>query len=527
MVLIAIIPKAIKCFITMFYIRAYNSTEWEDMFKLYRELIHPFNDEVKEEKTSYLPLTERHLQVLWLEQKCLTNLVTNQGDAIEVIAPGIWNREAGPDFLRAHLRIGQQDYRGDIEIHLHDSGWYQHGHHCDVRYNHVMLHLSYESSPRSLPINKENGQQVFSCYLDQSLTVSPSQLISLIDFDFYPSKQFLTSGRCAKELFQHLPDSQIYNLFQSAAYWRLEKKLNDLQLAHPTRSLQFACGIAMALGYRHNAKAFLELFLYLMHYRDLPYQELLAIALGCCGFLEEGRKSSWEESTYYQYMRSLWWGRKDQINYQALLKLNQIRPFHHPIRRLAYLVHFLQDSSLEQLWSKSLRIWETAIDKPEIFFKQLREKLLNMIPHYQDAYWDNHYTFESQIQKKQLPCLGNELKQHILLNTTLPLIYATLKEAGNFQNWEKFQQFYASLENPQTSKSSYLHQRFFGNEKSEHWFSQAQMAQGAYQLHQDFCLHFEASCKGCPFVERYRAQGRQFNRSLSLFDGDSANVDNG
>lgn len=475
------------------------------MCNMYQTMISPFNDKVQEEENSYFSLTERHLQVVWLEQNLLKNLVTSRGEAIEVIAPGIWNMEAGPDFLRAHLRIGQQDYRGDIEIHLHEGGWYQHGHHCDARYNRVILHLCYERSLRSLPIYTEHGQHVFACYLDQSLTISPIQLVSLIDFDFYPSKQFSNSGRCAQELFQRLPDSQIKNFFQSAAYWRLEKKLNYLQLAYPTRPLQFACGVAMALGYRHNAKAFCELFLYLMHYRDLPYHELLAIALGCCGFLEEGRKTSWEESAYYQYLRSLWWRRKDRMTHQTQLKLNQIRPFHHPIRRLAYLAHFLQDSSLEKLWPATLQIWEMAIDGHEISLKQLREKLLNMIPHYQDAYWDYHYTFESRIQKKRLPCLGKELKLHILLNTTLPLIYAAIKEAGDFRTWEKFQQFYASLEIAQTSKSRYLHQRFFGNQKSELLLNQAQIAQGAYQLHQDFCQHFEASCEGCPFIERYQA----------------------
>lgn len=475
------------------------------MLKLYPQLARPSCDNVQESQAPYLALTERHLQIVWLEQKLLKNLLTSQGERIEVISPGIWNMEAGPDFLHAHLRIGEREYRGDIEIHLFEAGWYQHGHHSDANYNQVILHISYgrPSQPRS--IYKENGQSVDACYLNESLAVSADELITLIDFDFYPGKIFPTQGRCANQVFQRLPETQIKQLFQSAAYWRLEKKLNYLQLICPSRPLQFASGIAMALGYKHNAKAFLELFLYLMNYRDSPYQELLAIALGCCGFLEEGRKESWESSIDYQHLRSLWWGKKDQMTHQAHLKLDHIRPLHHPVRRLAYLAHLLQDPNLEQLWFLTLQIWEKAINDSSLSFKKLKERLLSVFPAYHNDYWESHYTFEAHVQKKKLPFLGNDLKMHILLNTLLPLLYAEVKDSTHIQKWEKFQQFYLSLETTSTSKSRYLHQRFFGNEKNEQFFNQAQIVQGAYQLHQDFCLHYEASCQGCPFVERYQA----------------------
>jgi hypothetical protein len=475
------------------------------MLKLYSHFVHPSNNAIHEGKHLYFPLAERHLQIVWLEQKLLKNLMTSQGEAIEVLSPGIWNKEAGPDFLRAHLRIGQREYRGDIEIDLHEGGWYQHGHHRDARYNHVILHLTYYPQATSLSIHKENGQHAYACDLSKSLTVAPEQLLDLVDFDLYPNQVFPNSGRCAQHLFQLMPETQTKKFFQSAAYWRLEKKLNYLQLACSTRSLQFASGIAMALGYQHNAKAFLELFQSLMCYRDLPYQELLAIALGCCGFLEEGRKKEWEGSSYYQDLRLLWWGRKAQVTYQAHLKIDHIRPLHHPVRRLAYLAHFLQDPHLDELWLSTLQEWETAMEMPQLSLSKLREKLFEVLPIYSDDYWDSHYTFEAYSQKKVLPSLGKEVKMHILLNTTLPLLYATIKEEGNPSRWEKFQQFYASLEISQISKSRYLHHRFFGeDQRSESFFRQAQMAQGAYQLHQDFCTHYEASCQGCPFVERYQ-----------------------
>lgn len=461
---------------------------------------------VQEKKSDYFALTEQHLQVLWLEQKFFKQLKTTQGEIIEVISPGVWNKEAGPDFLKAHVRIRERDYRGDVEIHLQEGGWYQHGHHQDPRYNQVILHLAYWQPVRTLPINKENGQQAFAGYLDECLTLPMPHLLRLIDLDLYPSKTFAGSGRCAERLFRTLPETKTRELFQSAAYWRLERKGHFLEQHFSQRALQFAGGVAMALGYKQNAMSFLELFTYLLNYRDLPYEELLAIALGCCGFLEEGRQKKWEASAYYQQLRLLWWGRRDQMTLQVHLKLDHIRPLHHPIRRLAYLAHLLQDPQLENLWTLFLQEWENFLLQSDKNFKKLKKILLERLPHYADAYWDHHFTFEQQAQDKHLPSLGTDLKMHILLNTYLPLLYAHLSLSGEHSYWKIFQDFYASLEVTMTSKSRYLQQRFFVDDKESAFLEEAQMAQGAYQLHHDFCIHFEASCEGCPFVDRYQAK---------------------
>lgn len=473
----------------------------------YKEMINAGHSLISETRHPYCPFSERHLQVIWLEQKFLNPLFTHHGKPIEIISPGKWNMEAGPDFRDAHLRIGGCDYRGDVEIHLDEQGWYHHGHHCDQRYNRVILHVSYYPAVQLKLINKENGQQAFACHLEKNLKISSTEIASAIDLDLYPQKIFAVKGHCAEKVFQILPETELKQFFQSAAYWRLEKKLNFLQRIFSQSNLQFASGVALALGYKNNSKSFLELFCYLLNYRDLPYEELLAIALGICGFLEEGRKKSWEESSFYQKLQRLWWGKKDQIEHQAILKLDRIRPFHHPVRRLAYLAHFLQDARLENFWLLTLQVWTKAMLSPSITLKELEMDLLDILPDYKDDYWDYHYTFENQIQKKKLPRLGNDIRMHLLLNTTLPLLYGEMKKSSNQQPqmWEKFQRFYLSLKTPATSKSLYLHQRFFGDQLNKPFFNRAQMAQGAYQLHQDFCLHYEASCEGCPFIDRFHS----------------------
>lgn len=470
----------------------------------YVDLISSFS--VAENKKNYSCLTERHLQVLWFEQKYLHPLYTKQGELIQVISPGIWNTQAGPDFLRAHLRIGTREYKGDIELHLLHEGWYAHGHHLDNRYNEVVLHLSYGEFNTSKPIMKNSGEEVLSLSLGESLKRPIEHLLSLIDLDLYPYKKFTEAGKCAHTLFKCLDNSAIHTFFTAAAYWRLEKKAEYLKFRVLEPSLQFIAGIAMTLGYQHNAEAFLDLFVYLLQYRDLSEQELLAIALGCCGFFDGRQGDHWELSPFFRELKSLWWEKNHLVLHQAALRLDRIRPLNHPVRRLAYLVKLMQSSCLEQLWEKMLAQWiagaNIVSDKEA---RALKASLMDSIPSYEDLYWNKHFTFETTPHSKHLSLIGEDLKHTILLNTFLPMLYTHLKAHGEVVLLEKFRFFYQNFKAIETSKIKYLKQRFFLHASQEELLHIAQIEQGAYQLHKDFCIHFEASCEGCPFVDRYRA----------------------
>ena len=112
------------------------------MLNQYTQIIANLPQAASETGNEYHLLTERHIQAVWFEQKYFKNLRTSTNEPIEIISPGIWNAEAGPDFRKAHLKIGGREIQGDIEIHLMDEFWYQHQHHLDDRYNQVVLHVS-------------------------------------------------------------------------------------------------------------------------------------------------------------------------------------------------------------------------------------------------------------------------------------------------------------------------------------------------------------------------------------------------
>lgn len=462
---------------------------------------------VAETAYEYQWMTERHLHAIWLEQKYFKNLMTAAGQRIEVLSPGIWNLEAGPDFLKAHLRIGAQEIRGDIEIHLSDENWAEHGHHTDERYDGVILHLSLWKPKKEISIRTKSERAIVQTYLEDAFTIPPSRIVQLIDLDLYPYKKFVGSGKCAHSLFRHLSKRKTVQLFGEAAEWRLRQKKKYLEGRTKYPALQFAAGIAMALGYKRNTDAFLDLFLCLYALGENNEDRLLALSLQACGFFSEFYIKKWGDSPKFNHLYGLAMSHALSITHKTTLVLHQIRPLNHPIRRLAVMAKLFSDRSIPFLYQKMLAFWEQRWRKKTFryrlgeFLQQCRE----MLPSYEDPYWNSHYIFEKESKNEHIPMIGEGLKNEILVNTFFPLLWDHIqKKKGNFAEARAFFHMYHFIPASNTGKTRYLTHRFFGDSAKGEVFDTAFMEQGAYQLHKDFCLHFEASCEGCPFVERYQ-----------------------
>lgn len=455
----------------------------------------------------YQMLTERHLQAIWFEQKYFKNLVTATGDPIEVFSPGIWNAEAGPDFQKAHLKIGTKEYRGDVEIHLIDDSWTQHQHHLDERYDQVILHLSLWQPHNRKSIVTKNGTHVVQTYLEPHLTIPHARLIQLIDLDLYPYKRFLGSGRCAHALFRTMPESRVNSFFQSAAEWRLLQKSAYLQERISAPEWQLAAGIAMALGYKNNTEAFLELFLWLHSLPKRAEEEWLALAMQSCGFFSESFRKKWGKSEKYCHLKTLIDSSAGAEPHFTKLKLSQVRPLNHPVRRLAVMSKLLSDPNLPTIYSRMTRHWEQCWHscKSKKDWRVFLTNLCALLPNYEDSYWNKHYTFELVERAKTLTLIGAELRMEIVVNTFLPLLYCQLKQSEDSEQLCAFRTLYEVIPAGNNSKTRYLIHRFFGDTPKGKLLNKAYTEQGAYQLHHDFCLHYEASCEGCPFVERYNA----------------------
>ena len=93
----------------------------------------------------------------------LRELMTSDGKTVEVLDPGLHNRNAGPDFFNAKVRIGRTLWVGNVEIHDKSSDWYAHGHDKDKNYDNVILHVA---CVLDTEVMNTNGQFITQMQLD-------------------------------------------------------------------------------------------------------------------------------------------------------------------------------------------------------------------------------------------------------------------------------------------------------------------------------------------------------------------------
>ena len=88
---------------------------------------------------------EDFLHYLWKHKKIdVLNLVTTDFETIEIVSVGQHNLNSGPDCFNAQLRIAEQHWAGNVEIHLKSSDWFLHNHETDKAYDNVILHVVWE-----------------------------------------------------------------------------------------------------------------------------------------------------------------------------------------------------------------------------------------------------------------------------------------------------------------------------------------------------------------------------------------------
>ena len=94
------------------------------------------------------PASEAALVQLWLDAASRAGPMRDSlGRSIEVVYPGRRTGLAGPDLQDAIVSIdGGPARRIDVEVHLHEASWEQHGHDADPRYAGDLVHLVWTAS---------------------------------------------------------------------------------------------------------------------------------------------------------------------------------------------------------------------------------------------------------------------------------------------------------------------------------------------------------------------------------------------
>ena len=158
--------------------------------------------------------SELELQARWFAGDFGKHFTSTAGDEIEIVQFGTWNREAGPDFRDAAIRINAGDpIRGCIEIDLLDRSWETHGHATNPAFDETVLHVFVERGDRECFTRTKSNRNVPQIHIDPA--VLPTA--------FSANLPLARPGRCQAPL-KDLPEERVCSVLDAAAQFRLTTK---------------------------------------------------------------------------------------------------------------------------------------------------------------------------------------------------------------------------------------------------------------------------------------------------------------
>ena len=421
---------------------------------------------------------ELELQARWFAGDFGRTFTGIAGEEIEIVQFGTWNREAGPDFSDAAIRLGKgETLRGSIEFDLCDQNWELHGHATNPAFDDTILHVFVEQSGREFFSRTTGHRQVLQVRVD------PAAFPAAFSFNLPLARP----GRCHAPL-RGLPEEKVADILEAAAQFRLQRKAQRLhrlaELHGPEEALYQE--LAAALGYKQNKLPFTLLAqrLPLRSLRARPH-EIEATLFGVAGFLTEPDLAQFESGSR-QYLRLLWeqwWPHRTALERLLLpprtWRLSGTRPLNHPQRRLAALAGLVAGWS--QLWRS---LGKDELDATRQFFLALGH-----------PFWNFHYTLAAAPSDRAMALVGATRFGEILANVILPWRQAQERTA-----WPALAQEPARLTNRRLETGA---ARLFGDDPRRGRFLRTvARQQGLLQIYEDFCLQDDSDCAQCPFPEQ-------------------------
>lgn len=360
-------------------------------------------------------MNERLLQFIWQHQYFNKDqLHTTKGEPLQILFPGTYNTNQGPDFLNARILVDQIQLAGTVELHIRTSDWKAHGHSGDEHYNNVILHVVWEhDGTNDEPVLELKGRIAstlinrYSELMQKKEQIPCASFLPLIPQLVWMSwKERLIAERLAQKT------KQIHGLLQQTnrhwedVFWRMLARnfgtpLNSDALEAVAQSLP------VSLLAKHKNQI----------------HQLEAMLLGQAGLLEAEFNDAYvvmlqKEYRYLKKKHGL------QLIHQPLHFL-RMRPSHFPTLRLAQLAMLVHQSS--HLFSKVVEA-KTVTEIKAMFNVTAND------------FWNTHYTLQETSPSKKKN-LGASMTDNILINTIIPMlfVYAAEQAAPEVQqkaiNW--------------------------------------------------------------------------------------------
>lgn len=413
-------------------------------------------------------MKEDFLHYLWKFKLFNNELVTTHGEPVQVLKCGEHNKNSGPDFFNAKIKIGNTTWAGNVEIHVKASDWNHHGHQKDKAYRNIILHAVHEADAENADLN---GNEIPTVQLKNKFK---PELWNQYE-KLFSSRQWIP---CAN-MIETVDKFTISAWLERMVIERLEEKIifieNLLTQNKNNWEETFYQCLSRNFGFKLNASPF-ELLAkslpakYLAKHKNNLLQ-IEAMLFGQAGLLEEKFKDEYPNELKREYSFL-----KNKFSLlpveKHLWKFARTRPVNFPTLRIAQfaaLVH--QSSHLLSL------ILETKKAKD----------ILKLFDVSASGYWKTHYRFD-HAGKSSEKNLGKSSAENILINTVIPFLFLYGKEKNDDYTRNRSLEL---LEQLPAEKNNIIHEW----ELLKIEAGSAYRSQGLIQLKNEYCS--QKKCLNC------------------------------
>ncbi|NLN29673.1 MAG: DUF2851 family protein [Bacteroidales bacterium] len=366
-------------------------------------------------------MKEEFLHYLWKYSLYDPHSVRDEeGKVIQIIHPGEYNRDSGPDFFNARIRTGGTVWAGNVEIHTCASHFDAHGHNLDPAFDNVILHI--------VTVHDRN---VYNSRGEEILTAA-------IEFDpaLYEKYRELVNKPCiiaCQDDIGRIDPQFIRQWLDVLLIERLQEKSEHiLRIYSETGSdweETFYRLLSRYFGFRVNAAPF-EMLASALPFRIIRKHsdsllQVEALLFGTAGLLEKGLFREALNDDYYKLLVREYRILSSKYSLQPLhgwiWKFARLRPASFPTIRLSQLAAMLATS--QGLFSRILECNDAG-------------QLKSVFEVRASDYWNDHFVF-GKTSRHSPKYSGSQAAGILLINAVIPAIFVYGRARGLQEMCEK------------------------------------------------------------------------------------------
>jgi hypothetical protein len=339
------------------------------------------------------------------------SLKTDSGEPVSILKPGEHNRDRGPDFVNARIKIGDTTWAGNIEIHITSDDWYRHFHQRDSFYDNTLLHVVYE---HNASVKRTDGS-----------IIPVIELKELVDRELEIRYEELMAEKAWVPCQAHLAtvdELSVHAWLDRVLVERLEEKCEAHRSVLEKNAYNweetFYQLLARNFGFKVNSGPFemlaMSLPLGILEKHRHKLAEVEALLFGQAGLLNGKFKDNYPQQLQreYKYLSASYNLKPIEGKIWKFLRL---RPANFPTVRIAQFA---------QLICRSQKLFSGVIEQAASLTAMKTFFSLSV-----SGYWNAHYVFG----KKHAPIsknMGASAVDNIIINTIVPLLFLYGRENG-------------------------------------------------------------------------------------------------